>query len=353
MRKRKVFTHGVRRGLPTHAYFIPLDFVEGSNHHILPAEILEEIDNAERWTELKPVRLGNGPVVLLDIVGIQEIILVRNGLLLIKVRRKGCIERNERNKPRVKTYLELLGTCPFIAQNSVGPSILSCSNAIHAVEGRGIVTDFVGFRVLHVDCPFSAIFHSPSNRIPRHNHHAVLGNIDLAVRMVIVEYVITSKKTAFFCGKEILLHKTFPVAPPLHITGDVQRVRRVQPRKDIPAHVQFVIQVRSVGYHLGHLGFHEVRVSILIHITHIIEIKQSHIKSLRPGFKFRCRHSLAKSIVKLGKSFKRFFSEQGKRSQLVLQNSPVGICRVGAGSSPTFGFRVRIACRRPFQENLG
>ena len=353
LRQGKVFTNGICRGLPTHADFIPLDLFKGRCHYIVLSEILEEIDYPEGGAKVKAVRLGYSPVILLDIGGVQEVVFVRNSLLLVEVRSKGGVERNKGNQPRVESNLELLGTGPFISQNTVGTAIFSGTHAVHAVECRGVVADFIGFRILHVDCPLSAIFHSSSNRIPRHNHHAILGYIDLTVRMVVIEHVIAGKESAFFCSKEILLHESFAIATALHVTGNVQGVRGIQPRKDIPTHVQFVVQVRRIGHHLVHLGFHKVRVPILVHITHIVEIEQRQVKGLGPGFKFRLRKGLAEGVVKLAKAFERFELEQGEGSQLVLQNSPVRVSRVRAGGGTAFGLRIGITRRRAFQQNLG
>ena len=170
--------------------------------------------------------------------------------------------------------------------------------------------------------------------------------------MVVIKNVIASKEATFLRSKEVFLHKTFTVAATLHITGNVQGIRRIQPGQDIPPHVQLVAQIGRIGHHLIYLGFHKVRIPILIHISYIVEIKQRHVEGLWPRFKLRSSHSLAESIVKPRKTLERLFPEQGKRTQLIFQDGPVRIGGIRTGGGAAFGFRVRVACRRAFQQHL-
>ena len=106
--KRKVFTDGIGTCVPVEFDFTPLQLVKETGNRIFLSKQIGKIHNLKGRSKLETVRLRNRPVILLNIRRILETEVIRNGLLLVKVRRELHIERNERNQLGIKGQPELL-----------------------------------------------------------------------------------------------------------------------------------------------------------------------------------------------------------------------------------------------------
>ena len=134
--QREVFTHRVSARRPAEADFTPLDLVERTGNHVFLAEGIRQVQNPEGRREFETVRLRNRPEVFLDAGLVIEAEVIRNRLLLRKVRGERRGERQERNQARVKANLELLATGTFVTQNTVSTAEFTGTDAVHLVERR-------------------------------------------------------------------------------------------------------------------------------------------------------------------------------------------------------------------------
>ena len=278
--------------------------------------------------------MRNGPVIFLYRRFIHKVEIVGNSLLLVKVRTKVRAERQERNQSRVKANLELLRTGTFVTQDTERLTVRLATHAIHLVEGRGIITNFIRIRILHVNGKRVSVFSNLRNRITRNSHHAIARYIHAAISMVIIKDIVACKKTTITRGKEVLLHERFAVATTIHITLDVQRIACGKERENVPAHVQLMAKFRRVSDNLINLRFHEIRIAALVHIADIVQIENRKVKGLRPRFKFSLRQRL--QPFKLRQTFERSELEHAERSQLIFKHRVVRISRVRRCCRTTF-----------------
>ncbi len=169
--------------------------------------------------------------------------------------------------------------------------------------------------------------------------------------MVKVKDITLCEEAAFSRTEEVFLCKAFSISTTIHITFYVDTVVHRQEGKDVPAHVQLVIQFSGIGHHLIHLRIHIIRVAALVHVANIIEVEQSQVQSLGPRFKFRLSQFLCPTI--LSQTTEGFQLEHAEGTQLIFQDRVIGIRGVGSSSRSAFGFMIGIAKCRSFQEHLG
>ena len=168
--------------------------------------------------------------------------------------------------------------------------------------------------------------------------------------MVMVKNVAACKKTALGERKEVFLCESFTVTAAKHVTLDIDRIACRQERKNIPAQIQLVVEFCGVSYDLVHLRLHKVRIAGLVHIAHIVKVKERQVESLWPRLKLRLCNILQPGI--LSKPFERLELKHAKRTQLIFEHRVVRISRVRRSRCATFGLVIRIAKGRTFQECL-
>ena len=91
--------------------------------------------------------------------------------------------------------------------------------------------------------------------------------------MVIVKDIIACKKATVTRGKEILFHERFAVATTVHVALDIQGIACREERENVPAHIQLVAQFSRVGDNLVYLRFYKIRITVLVHVANIVQIK--------------------------------------------------------------------------------
>ena len=344
LRKCKVLANRIGTRHPVETNFAPLDLVERTRNRVVLTETLRQVKHPECRRELETVRLRNRPVVLLDHRFVLKVEIIGNCLLLVKIRTEISAERKERNQARVKAQLELLRTGTFVTQNTVRTTVFPATHAIHLVEHRRIVADHVGILVLHIDNRRIAVILNRRNRVIRNRHDTVTRHINATVRMVKVKDVVACKKSTVTRGKEILFHERLAVTATIHVTFDVQGIARRQERKNVPPHIQLMVQFRRIGHNLVDLRLHIIGIAVLVHVAHVVQVENRQVEGLRPGFKFCSGQGL--QPVNLFKVFHRAELEHAERTQLIFNHRMVGIRRIRRSRRTALGFIVRIAeCR--------